>query len=81
VTAHYSDGTKEDITNYTILGEIVKGDNTITVEYQGKTATFVVVGISVELTGIALGASVSFESSNGMTISNRTDRATALPVG
>lgn len=81
VTAHYSDGTKEDITNYTILGEIVKGDNTITVEYQGKTATFVVVGISVELTDVALGASVSFESSNGMTISNRTDRATALPVG
>lgn len=81
VTAHYSDGTKEDITNYTIFGEIAKGDNTVTVEYQGKTATFVVVGISVELIDVALGATVSFESSNGLSISNRADRATALPIG
>lgn len=81
VTAHYSDGTKEDITNYTMLGEIAKGDNTITVEYQGKTATFVVVGISVGLTDVALNATVSFDVSGGMTISNRLDRATALPIG
>lgn len=44
VTAHYSDGTTENVTNYTLSGTIAEGSNSITVSYEGKTATFTVVG-------------------------------------
>jgi hypothetical protein len=44
VTAHYSDGSTETVTDYTLSGEIAEGENIITVAYEGKTATFVVVG-------------------------------------
>lgn len=46
VTAHYSDGSTETVTDYTLSGEIAEGKNTITVTYQGKTATFTVNGIA-----------------------------------
>lgn len=46
VTAHYSDGTSKAVTGYTLSGEIAEGENTITVSYQGKTATFTVVGVA-----------------------------------
>ena len=44
VTATYSDGSTETVTGYTLSGEIAEGNNTITVTYQGKTATFIVTG-------------------------------------
>lgn len=44
VTATYSDGSTETVTGYTLSGEIVEGDNTIIVTYNGKTATFTVIG-------------------------------------
>ena len=44
VTASYSDGSTATVTDYTLSGEIVKGSNTITVSYGGKTATFTVTG-------------------------------------
>lgn len=44
VTAHYSDGSNATVTGYTLSGEIVEGDNTISVTYNGKTATFTVIG-------------------------------------
>ena len=46
VTAHYSDGSTKTVTDYTLSGEIAEGKNTITVTYQGKTATFTVNGIA-----------------------------------
>ena len=46
VTAHYSDGTSETVSGYTLSGTIVEGNNTITVSYGGKTNTFTVVGIA-----------------------------------
>ena len=46
VTAHYSDGTNEAVTGYTLSGEIAAGENTVTVSYGGKTATFTVTGIA-----------------------------------
>lgn len=46
VTAHYSDGTSEAVTGYTLSGEIAEGSNTITVTYEGKTATFTVTGVA-----------------------------------
>lgn len=44
VTAHYSDGSTATVTGYSLSGSIVEGENTVTVTYQGKTATFVVTG-------------------------------------
>ena len=46
VTATYSDGTTKAVTGYTLSGEILEGENTITVSYEGKTATFTVVGVA-----------------------------------
>lgn len=46
VTAHYSDGTSETVTGYALSGEIAEGENTVTVTYQGKTATFTVTGMA-----------------------------------
>lgn len=45
VTAHYSDGSTEYVIGYSLSGEILEGENTITVSYIGLTATFTVVGI------------------------------------
>ena len=45
VTAHYSDGSTANVTDYTLSGEIAEGSNTITVSYGGKT-TFTVAGIA-----------------------------------
>lgn len=43
VTATYSDGTTDTVTDYTLSGTLTAGqDNTITVIYQEKTATFTV---------------------------------------
>ena len=50
VTAHYSDGTSKAVTDYTLSGTIAEGSNTITATYEGKTATFTVVGVA-ESTG------------------------------
>ena len=44
VIATYSDGSTAVVTGYTLSGEIVEGDNTITVSYCGMTATFTVTG-------------------------------------
>lgn len=44
VMAHYSDGTSEAVTGYTLSGTIAEGNNTITVSYGGKTTTFTVTG-------------------------------------
>jgi hypothetical protein len=46
VTATYSDGSTKNITGYSLAGTIAEGDNTITVSYEGFTATFVVTGIA-----------------------------------
>lgn len=40
VTASYSNGTTQAITNYTLSGSLTAGTNTITVSYQNKTDTF-----------------------------------------
>ena len=49
VTANYSDGTISSVTDYTLSGTIAEGSNTITVSYEGKTTTFIVVGEAVGL--------------------------------
>lgn len=42
VRALYSDGTTETVRNYTLSGSLNAGTNTITITYNGKTATFTV---------------------------------------
>lgn len=46
VTATYSDGSTAEVTGYALSGTIVEGSNTITVSYNGKTATFTVTGVA-----------------------------------
>ena len=46
VTAHYSDGSTETVTGYTLSGTIAEGSNTVTVTYQGKTTSFTVTGVA-----------------------------------
>jgi len=52
VTAAYSDGTTAPVTGYTLAGfdNSTEGEQTITVTYQGKTATFIVIVIDPFLT-------------------------------
>lgn len=40
VTAHYSDGTSEAVTTYTLSGTLTAGTSTVTVTYEDKTTTF-----------------------------------------
>ena len=47
VTANYSDGTSETVTNYTLSGTLADGTSTITVSYGGKSATFSVIVTAV----------------------------------
>lgn len=50
VTAFYSDGSSETVTDYTLTADsetIAEGENTITASYGGKTATFTVNGINL----------------------------------
>lgn len=65
VTAHYSDGTSEAVTGYTLSGTIAEGSNTITVTYQGMTATFTVTGVA-ESGGEETGVSNETTWTNGV---------------
>lgn len=47
VTATYSDGSTAIVNGYTLSGEIVEGDNVITVKCSGKTTTITVVGVAL----------------------------------
>lgn len=51
VVASYSDGTTLNVTNYTLSGAIAAGENIITVSYEGKTTTFIVIGNADVLPG------------------------------
>lgn len=46
VTATYSDGTTKTVTGYSLSGEILEGENTVTVSYGGKTTTITVTGVA-----------------------------------
>ena len=48
VTAHYSNGMNMMAEEFDLSGQIAEGENTITVTYEGHTATFTVVGIAAE---------------------------------
>lgn len=86
VTAHYSDGSSEIVTDYSLFGEIIKGENSIIVIYEDMTTAFTVIGIPVNIMveDITLGVAVSYKETAGMYInvsSATLPRATLIPVG
>lgn len=48
VTATYSDGSTQNVTGYNLSGTVAEGSNTITVSYEGKTTTIIVIGVAVQ---------------------------------
>lgn len=44
VKAYYNDGSSVTVSDYTLSGSIIEGNNTITVSYNDKVADFVVIG-------------------------------------
>lgn len=70
VTGHYSDNSTETISNndVTLSGDLTAGTSTITVTYQGKTATFSVTVLAVELDSI----SATFTQGNALIGSRNT---------
>ena len=54
VTAHYSDGSTQAVTDYTISGTIAAGTNMITVSYMALSASFTVTGIALLTSLIAV---------------------------
>lgn len=67
VTATYSDGSTATVTGYTLSGEIAEGSNTITVTYQGKTATIIVTGTAVAQTYTVTNNLTNVTTSNSAT--------------
>ncbi len=53
VTAHFDNDSQEAVTEYALSGALTAGTSTITVTYEGKTATFTVDVATAEITGIA----------------------------
>lgn len=87
VTANYSDGSAAVVTDYDLSGNLTPGqDNTVTVTYQGKTATFtvtveaelvVLTGISVVYTGGSVAAGTTLDQLTGITVTaNYSDGST-----
>ena len=67
VTAHYSDGSTQNVTDYTKSGSIsVVGNNTITISYNGMMTTITVVGYE-ESTGdeVVTGVNVFDKTADG----------------
>ena len=50
ITAHYSDGSSNTVSTYTLSGTLSPGTSTITATYEGKTATFSVTVTHSEVT-------------------------------
>ena len=46
VTATLEDSTTEEVSRYNLSGELLAGENTITVSYKGKSSTFNVVAVA-----------------------------------
>ena len=78
VTAHYSDGSTANVTSFSLSGTIEVGSNTITVSYNGKTATFTVVGVpsDANVVNAELTSNKYINSSNGNYMDNTVGKAT-----
>ena len=77
VTAHYSDGSSQTVTGFTLSGSIAEGSNTVTVSYEGFTTAFTVTGIAEEEPQVVMtGISVSYAGGDvpvGTALTDLTD--------
>ena len=90
VTAHYSDGSTAPVTDYSLSGALTAGQtNTITVTYQGKTATFeatveasevTLTSISVSYTGGTVAAGTTLEQLTGITVTATYSNGTTSTI-
>lgn len=80
VTAHYSNGTNANVTGYTLSGAIVEGNNTITVNYGGKSTTFTVTG-TADSGGETPEQPVTYTVINNLTNVNTNNTATNVTEG
>lgn len=78
VTAHYSDGTRGTVTEYTLSGTIAEGTNIITVSYGGLTTTFTVTGVAEEPAAVYV---YSLELGNAILIKAGASAAMGGTVG
>lgn len=86
VTATYSDGGAEAISDYTLSGTMEEGTSTITVTYGGKTTTFNVIVTAVSplwifSNGYTCGKGTSSSSTNYRKIYRQTTAARACGAG
>lgn len=83
VTATYSDGSTETVTDYTLSGTIAEGSNTVTVSYGGKTANFTVTGVAESSGGMVQLSTLGIESgllkADGATVSLSSTYHVAVP--
>ena len=78
VTATYSDGTTGAVTDYELSGTLTAGQsNTITVTYQGKTATF---SVTVEAEPITLTGITAAYSGGNVAAGTTLDQLTGITV-
>lgn len=73
VTAHYSDGTQQQVKNFSVSGVIGYGENTVTVHYGGCTDTVTVVGIARP--------AGSYSVYNNLTYATNSNAATTVSSG
>lgn len=80
VNAFYSDGSSEAVTEYEIIGELNRGENTLTVSYREKTATFSVYlevkVYTINITPVPSDATVMIDGVN--TYSKNVDGGTTI---
>ncbi|MDE7312058.1 MAG: bacterial Ig-like domain-containing protein, partial [Eubacterium sp.] len=70
VTAIYTDGSRKQVTNFTILPYTIKaGSNTVTIRYEGKTAEIKVTGIAAAVPDTV---TVQFDAAGGTPVSARS---------
>ena len=71
VTAHYSDGTSEvlDDDDFTLSGTLTVGTNTVTVTYEGKTASISVLVIARYLFSLENGMLIKYTGSTSGAVS------------
>ena len=83
VTAHYSDGSTQSVTDYTMSGSVANvGNNTITITYSGMTTTITVVGIEAEpsFPSVVTGVNVFDKTADGF-LDNQRISSSATTTG
>ena len=78
VTATYSDGSTKNITTYELSGEIVTGENTITVSYGGLTTTFIVVATENNRTYLTYGEHIAYNMGDTNVVKYSDDGETSV---